>query len=187
MLRSLSAVLMILLAAPACAGSRSSGGFHGAGSHRGFPLGGFASFHRRGGRARVFLGNYSYGCGWNCGVGFISDGYYNSYGGGRSYGNEHNYAARYPASISSGLTGGYVPDPVAADLPPLIIPTNCWVRRAAYDPSGAYFGQVLMNLCRPSNRVTVTSLKTQVNTPVSGASGAQPPSMDHSASPQLSH
>ena len=35
--------------------------------------------------------------------------------------------------ISNGLRGAYVPDPVGADIPPLIIPTNCWVRRAAYD------------------------------------------------------
>ena len=89
------------------------------------------------------------------------------------------------ASISNGLTGGYVPDPVGADIPPLIIPTNCWVRRAAYDPSGAYFGQVLVNLCRPSDSVTVTGLKARPKTPDTGAGTAQPPPVYRSGSPQL--
>src|SRR5580692_9690842 len=56
--RSLPALLMILLAGPAYAGSRFGGGFHG-----GFHGGG----HRSGGRARVFFGAYGYGCGYNCG------------------------------------------------------------------------------------------------------------------------
>ena len=77
-------------------------------------------------------------------------------------------------SISNGLTGVYVPDPVGADIPPLIIPTNCWVRRAAHDPSGAYFGQVLVNLCRPSGSVTVTGLKARAKTPETGTGSAQP-------------
>ena len=72
------------------------------------------------------------------------------------------------ASISNGLTGGYVPDPVGADIPPLIIPTNCWVRRAAYDPSGAYFGHVLVNLCRPPDSATVTGLKARPKMPGPG-------------------
>jgi hypothetical protein len=52
----------------------------------------------------------------------------------------------------------------------LIIPKNCWVRRAAYDPSGAYFGQVLVNLCRPSENVTLTGLKARSQTPGPGTS-----------------
>jgi hypothetical protein len=102
-------------------------------------------------------GGYDYGYGG--GYGYGGYGYSNGYGGG--YGN----GAGNAASISNGLTGGYVPDPVGADIPPLIIPTNCWVRRAAYDPSGAYFGQVLVNLCRPSDSVTVTGLKARAFRP----------------------
>src|SRR5271170_7010349 len=51
MLRSGLALLMILLAAPACAGSRFGGGFHGGGFHGGgfhgggFHAGGFHGFH----------------------------------------------------------------------------------------------------------------------------------------------
>ena len=178
---------MILLAAPACAGSRFGGAFHG---------GGFPAFHRSGGRARGFFGGYV--CGYNCGLGFDSGGYdygngngygygygygygngyfngygyfngkgyFNGYGNGNGYG--YGNGAGNAVSISNGLTGGYVPDPVGADIPPLIIPTNCWVRRAAYDPSGAYFGQVLVNLCRPSDSVTVTGLKARTRTPDTG-------------------
>jgi hypothetical protein len=142
---------MILLAAPACAGSRFGGGFHG-------------------GRARGFFGGYV--CVDNCGLGFDSGGYDYGYGGASGYGGGYGYGygngAGNTASISNGLTGGYVPDPVGADIPPLIIPTNCWVRRPAYDPSGAYFGQVLVNLCRPSDSVTVTWLKARSNTPGPG-------------------
>jgi hypothetical protein len=152
--RSLLALLMILLAAPACAGSRFGGGFHGGGFHRGF--------HGIGGRARGFFGGYICGLGfYGAGCGY---GYGNGYGNGYGYGN----GAGNAVSISNGLTGGYVPDPVGADIPPLIIPTNCWVRRAAYDPSGAYFGQVLVNLCRPSDSVTVTGLKARPKTPGPG-------------------
>ena len=162
---STMALGMILLAAPACAGSRFGGGFHGGGFHRGF----------HGGRARGFFGGYV--CVYNCGFGFDSRELrlwlwqrlwlrrrlsLNGYGYG--YGN----GAGNAASISNGLTGGYVPDPVGADIPPLIIPTNCWVRRAAYDPSGAYFGQVLVNLCRPSDSVTVTGLKARPKMPGPG-------------------
>jgi hypothetical protein len=50
----------------------------------------------------------------------------------------------------------------------MIFPTNCWVRRAAYDPSGAYFGQVLVDLCRSSDSVTVTGLKARAKTPGTG-------------------
>jgi hypothetical protein len=188
---------MILLAAPACAGSRFSGGFHGARLHGG----GFPAFHRSGGRARGFFGGYGYVCGYNCGSGFLSGGYDygygnsygygngngNGYGYGYGYGNNYGYGggAGNAASISNGLTGVYVPDPVGADIPPMIIPTNCWVRRAAYDPSGAYFGQVLVDLCRPSDRVTVTGLKARAKMPDTGAETAQPPPAYRSGSPQL--
>ena len=47
---STMALGMILLASPACAGSRSGTGFHG----------GFPAFHRSGGRARGFFGGYAY-------------------------------------------------------------------------------------------------------------------------------
>ena len=166
---------MILLTAPACAGSRF-GGFHGAG---------FPAFHPGGGLVLGFFGGYF--CGYNCGLGFYNPGYgyFNGYGYGNGYryfnghgyfngygnGNGYGYgsAAGNAASISNGLTSGYVPDPVGADIPPLIIPTNCWVRRAAYDPSGAYFGQVLVNLCRPSDSVTVTGLKAREKPPAPGS------------------
>jgi hypothetical protein len=118
MLRSLLALLMILLAAPACAGSRFGGGF--------------PAFHHGGGRARGFFGGYV--CGYNCGLGFNSGGYGYGYGYGyfnghgyfNGYGNGYGYGngAGNGVSISNGLTGGYVPDPVGADIPPLIIPTR---------------------------------------------------------------
>jgi hypothetical protein len=154
---------MIVLAAPAYAGSRLGGGFHG------FHAGGFPAFHRSGGRARGFFGGYAYGygCGYNCGFGFNSGGYDYGNGYGSGYGGAGN-----DVRISNGLNGGYVPDPVGADIPPLIIPTNCWVRRAAYDPSGAYFGQVLVDLCRPSDSVTLTGLKARSKTP--GPATGQP-------------
>ena len=195
--RSLLALLMILLAAPACAGSRF-GGFHG---------GGFPTFHPSGGLVLGFFGGYV--CVYNCGLGFDSGGYdygygygggngygYGGgngygYGGGNGYGygggNGYGYGngAGNAASISNGLTGGYVPDPVGADIPPLIIATNCWVRRATYDPSGAYFGHVLVNVCRPSDRVTVTGLKARAKMPDTGAETAHPPPAYRSGSPLL--
>jgi hypothetical protein len=177
MLRSLLALLMILLAAPACAGSRFGGGFHGTGFHRG----GFPAFLRGGGRARGFFGGYV--CGYNCGLGFDSGGYDYGYGGyGGGYGNGYGGHAGNTGSSSNSFTGGYVPDPVGADIPPMIIPTNCWVRRAAYDPSGAYSGQVLVDLCRPSDSVTPTGLKAPTKTPDTGA-GLAPP-VHRSGSPQ---
>jgi hypothetical protein len=177
---------LILLAAPACAGSRFGGGFHGSGFHHGF----------HGGRALGFFGGY--GCLYNCGLGFDSGGYdygygngYGGYGyGGYSYGGGYRYGYGYgngagnAASISNGLSGSYVPDPVGADIPPMIIPTNCWVRRAAYDPSGAYFGQVLVNLCRPSDTVTVTGLKPRPTMPDTGPGTAQPAPVNRSDAPQ---
>ena len=172
---------MILLAAPAYAGSRFGEGFHG---------GRFPAAHRSGGRVLGFLGGYL--CGFNCSFGFYNpgygyfNGYFNGYGdgSGNGYFNGYGYfngngyfngygngnGAGNAVSISNGLTGGYVPGPVGADIPPLIIPKNCWVRRAAYDPSGAYFGQVLVNLCRPSDSVTVTGLKARSQTPGVGTS-----------------
>ena len=198
MLRSLLALLLILLAAPACAGSRF-GGFHG---------GRFPAFHPSGGLVLGFFGGYF--CGYNCGLGFYNPGYdyFNDYGYlygsgyGNSYFNGYGYFNRYgyfnghgngygygsgagnAASISNGLTGGYVPAPVGADISPLIIPKNCWVRRAAYDPSGANFGQVLVNLCRPSDSVTVTGLKARPKAPDTGIGTGQPAPLDRSGAPQ---
>src|SRR5258708_29708480 len=130
--------------------------------------GGFPTFHHRGGHARRFFGGYV--CGYDCGWDFDSAGYGYGYGGydtgysgsyDNSYRNGYGYGygggARNDVSISNGLTGGYVPDPVGADIPPLIIPTNCWVRRAAYDPSGAYFAPVLVTLFRSPDRLTLTT------------------------------
>jgi hypothetical protein len=194
MLRSLLALLMILLAAPACAGSRFGGGFHGGGFHGA----GFPAFHHRGGRVLGFFGGYL--CGYNCGLGFHNPGYgyfngygygyFNGYGYGyfNGYGNGNGYGygngAGNAVSISNGLTGGYVPDPVGADIPPLIIPPNCWVRRADYDPSSAYFGRVLVNVCRPSDTVIATDLKARAKTPDT-PTGTQPPPVYRSPSPQL--
>src|SRR3984885_11137472 len=191
MLRSLLALLMILLAAPACAGSRFGGGFHG---------GGLPAFHRSSGRVLGFFGGYNcglgfynpalwlwlcngYGYGYGYGYGdsngyfngygyFNGHGYFNGYGNGNGNGYGYGNGAGNAVSISNGLTGGYVPDPVGADIPRMIIPTNCWVRRPAYDPSGAYFGQVLVNLCHPSDSVSVAGLKAGAKT--SGTETGQP-------------
>jgi hypothetical protein len=192
---SLLALLMILLAAPACAGSRSGGGFRG---------GGFPAFHPGGGRVLGFFGGYL--CGYNCGLGLYGagyddgydydydygNGYFNGYGYFNGQGYLNGYGNGYgfsngganAASISNGLTGGYVPDPVGADIPALIIPKNCWVRRTAYDPSGAYFGQVLVNLCRPLDRVTVTGLRARPKMPDTGPGTTQPPPVDRSDAPK---
>ena len=175
MLRSLFASLMILLAAPACAGkSRVVNGFHSGGFHGG----GVRVFHHRRHNHRFFFGGYL--CGYNCGWGFDSEGY--DYGDGDGYDNAYSYGHGYPngyadgyrggtgnaVSSSNGPVGGYVPDPVGADIPPMIIPTNCWVRRAAYDPSGAYFGKVLINLCRTPERVMATGSRALAKTPETG-------------------
>ena len=205
MLRSLLALLMILLAAPACAGSRLSG----------FHRGGFPAFHPSGGLVLGFFGSYF--CGYNCGLGFYNPaygyaygylygsgygnsylngygyfnryGYFNGYGNGDRYGYGNGYGygsgSGNAASISNGLTGGYAPDPVGADIPPLIIPKNCWVRRPAYDPSGANFGQVLVNLCRLSDSVTVTGLRARPKMPGTGPWTAQPRPVYRPGSPQL--
>jgi hypothetical protein len=198
MFRSLLALLMMVVVVPANADGRLVGGFHDAGFHHGgLPHhGGFPTFHHRGGHARRLFGGYvcGYDCGWDfdsAGYGYGYGGYDDSYGGSyrNSYSNGYSYGggARNDVSISNGLTGGYVPDPVGADIPPLIIPTNCWVRRAAYDPSGAYFGQVLVNLCRSSDRVTVTSLKARAKMPEPATVPAEPPPVDQSSSPHLPH
>ena len=195
---------MILLAAPACAGSRFGGGFHGGRFHgTGFP-----AFHRSSGLVLGFFGGYF--CGYNCGLGFYNPaygyaygygylygsgygnsyfngyGYFNRYGYFNGYGNGYGYGsgAGNAVSISNGLTGGYVPDPVGADIPPLIIPKNCWVRRPAYDPSGANFGQVLVNLCRPSDSVTVSGLRARPKMPDTGPGTAQPPPVYRSDAPK---
>jgi hypothetical protein len=135
---------------------------------------GVSAFHRSGGRARGLFGGYGYG--YNCGLGFDCGVYDSGYGGGGGAGND--------VRISNGLSGGYVPDPVGADIPPLIIPTNCWVRRAAYDPSGAHVGQVLIDLCRPSDSVTVTGLKARAKAPDTGTGTGQPAPLYRSGAPQ---
>jgi hypothetical protein len=172
-LRFRTAFLMILVAAPAYAEGRFGGGFHGGGFHGGGFHGGFSAFHRGGGRARRFFVGYGYNCsfGFDCGRYDYDDGS----GSGYSYSNG---GTRNAVSGDSGFSGGYVPNPVGAEIPPLIIPTNCWVRRAAYDPSGAYFGQVLVDLCRPSNSVTVSPLKARATTPDTGTGNGQP-AIDH--------
>ena len=65
---SLLALAMILLAAPACAGSRLSG----------FHRGGFPAFHPSGGLVLGFFGSYF--CGYNCGLGFYNPAYGYAYG-----------------------------------------------------------------------------------------------------------
>ena len=185
-----TALGIILFAAPACAGSRFGGGFHG------FRGGGFPVFHHPAAVASSVSLAVTFG--YNCGLGFYNPGYgycfngdgygngyfngygyfngkgyFNGYGNGNGYG--YSNGAGNAVSISNGLTGGYVPDPVGADIPRMIIPTNCWVRRPAYDPSGAYFGQVLVNLCRPSDSVIATDLKARPKTPDTGAETQPPP------------
>jgi hypothetical protein len=130
MSRALLALLIIQLAAPIEAG-RPFGGFHGPASHHGFPV-----FHHRGSRARrFFFGGYicGYDCGWDDSGGYdYGYGYDDNYAGssGNGYRNGFGGGAGNAVSVSNGLPGGYVPDPVGADIPPLIIPHNCWVRRA---------------------------------------------------------
>jgi hypothetical protein len=198
---------MILLAAPAYAGSRFGGGFHsggfhgggfhsggfhggfrgGGGFHRGFRGGagfhggGVSAFHRSGGRAHGFFVGYGYGynCGgFGCGV-YDGNGYAGVYDG-------NGYTGVYDGNGNSGggFSGGYVPDPVGAEIPPVIFPTNCWVRRAAYDPSGAYIGRALIDLCHPSDNVTVTGLKARAKTPETGTGTSLPAPLYRSGAPQ---
>jgi hypothetical protein len=192
MLRSLFASVIILLAAPACAGSRLVDGFHSGGLHGG----GFRMFHHRRHTHRFLFGGYL--CGYNCGWGFDSEVYDYGDGNGNGYGNAYSYGHGYSngyadgyrggagnaVSGSNGPVGGYVPDPVGADIPPMIFPTNCWVRRAAYDPSGAYFGKVLINLCRTPDRVRATNLRTPVKTPETGTGTVQPTQLSNSTFPR---
>ncbi len=110
MLRFLLALLMILLAAPACAGSRFGGGLHSGGFHGG----GFLTFHRTA-VASVFL--WRLRLRYSCGSGFVSGGYDYGYGYGNDY-DSGSGGAGYAVRSSSGLTGSYVPDPVGADIPP---------------------------------------------------------------------
>ena len=187
MLSSRLALLMILLAAPAYAGSRF-GGFHGGGFHGGgFHGARVFAFHRSRARILGFIGGYGYGydCGYGYGYGYNCGGYDYGYDSGYGYGYCY-YRAGAGNAVSSGAgsTGGYVPDPVGADIPRVVFPTNCWVRRAAYDPSGAYFGQVLVNLCRPSDSVTVTGLKARPKAPDTGIGTGQPAPLDRSGAPQ---
>jgi hypothetical protein len=182
MLRSGLALLMILLAAPAYAGS-GSGGFHGGGFHGGgFHSARVFAFHRSRARILGFIGGYGYGYDCGYGYGYNCGGY--DYGYGNGYGSDYGGGAGNPVSSGAGSTGGYVPDPVGADIPRVVFPTNCWVRRAAYDPSGAYFGQVLVDLCRPSDSVTVTGLKARAKTPDPGIGTGQPAPLDRSGAPQ---
>ena len=185
MLRSRLALLMILLAAPASAGSRFGGGFQGGGGGfqggGGFHGAGVSAFHRSGRRARGFFGGYGYG--YDCGFGFDCGAY--DYGAGYGYGYGAGYGgggARNAVSSGGGSIGGYVPDPVGAEIPPMIFPTNCWVRRPA--PSGAHVGQVLINLCRPSDSVTVTGLNARAKAPDTGAGTGRPAPLYRSGAPQ---
>ena len=128
------------------------------------------------------FGGY-YGYGYNCGFGFGCGGY--DYGYGYGYGGGAGNAVGSGGGFSGGgFGGGYVPDPVGADIPPVIFPTNCWVRRAAYDPSGAYFGQVLVDLCHSSNNVTVSGLKARAKTPEAGTGTGRPAPVYRPGAPQ---
>jgi hypothetical protein len=189
MLRSRLALLMILLTAPAYAGSRFGDGFHGSGFRGGgaFHGAGVSAFHRSGRRIRGFIGGYGY---FDCGYGYDCGGY--DYGYGNGYGYGYGYGGGYGSgggagnavSSGGGSIGGYVPDPVGAEIPPMIFPTNCWVRRAASDPSGAPVGQVLVNLCRPSDSVTVTGLNARAKAPDTGTGTGQPAPLYRSGAPQ---
>ena len=108
------------------------------------------------------------GVGYGLGLGYGYGGVYTSgYGYGGGEGNV--------VTNAEGYIGGYVPDPVGADIPPVIFPTSCWVRRAAYDPSGAYAGHVLVDLCHPSNSVTLTRRDAPAQTPNSKGTGGPAP------------
>jgi hypothetical protein len=106
-------------------------------------------------RAQSFANNLvgaGVGCG-DCGVGGI--GGFGPVGAdlGPVGGAEGNMVAS-----TEGYSGGYAPDPVGSEIAPLEIGGNCWVRRPGYQPSGAYLGPVLVNMCRSStNRVTVSA------------------------------
>jgi hypothetical protein len=195
MLRSALAFLMILLAAPASyAGSRPGGGFHGGFHGGGFHSGGHngggglhggavSAFRPNDGRVRGFRGGFGLGYGYNCGLTFDCGVYHSGYG--YNYGNGLGGGPGNVASNSEGYSGGYVPDPEGADIPPVNFPTSCWVRRAGYDPSGAYVGPILINLCRPSDSVTVTRRDARAQTPPNRGKGTgQPAPANRPGAPQ---
>jgi hypothetical protein len=102
MLRSLFASLMILLAVPACAGSRLGDRFHSGGFHGG----GFRVFHHRRHAHRFFFGGYL--CGFNCGWGFDNEvyDYGDGDGNGYRYGNAYSYGHGYSDGYANGYRGG---------------------------------------------------------------------------------
>jgi hypothetical protein len=57
----------------------------------------------------------------------------------------------------------------------VIFPTSCWVRRAGYDASGASVGQVLINLCRPSESVIVDRVSARARPPNTGSGAPRSP------------
>ena len=175
MFRSVLALLMIALAAPACAGSRFGGGSHGGFQGGGSQGGGSRDdgvrddgSHRGVRRARDLFIVYG-----NCGFGFDCGVYDPGYGYGGGAGNAVTSGGGYDSGDYGG--GGYVPDPVGAEIPPVIFPTSCWVRRAGYDSSGASVGQVLINLCRPSDSVTLTRVSARARPPNTGSGAPQSP------------
>jgi hypothetical protein len=182
MFRSVLALLMIALAAPACAGSRFGGGSHGGFQGGGSQGGGSRDdgvrddgSHRGVRRARDLFIVYG-----NCGFGFDCGVYDPGYGYGGGAGNAVTSSGGYDSGGYGGIGGGYsgggyVPDPVGAEIPPVIFPTSCWVRRAGYDSSGASVGQVLINLCRPSDSVTLTRVSARARPPNTGSGAPQSP------------
>jgi len=182
MFRSVLALLMIALAAPACAGSRFGGGSHGGFQGGGSQGGGSRDdgvrddgSHRGVRRARDLFIVYG-----NCGFGFDCGVYDPGYGYGGGAGNAVTSGGGYDSGGYGGIGGGYggggyVPDPVGAEIPPVIFPTSCWVRRAGYDSSGASVGQVLINLCRPSDSVTLTRVSARARPPNTGSGAPQSP------------
>ena len=172
----------VFTAAAFTAAAFTAAAFTAAVSRRGFHGARVSAFHRSGGRIRVFIGGYGYGCGY--GYGYDCGVHDYGYGYGSGYGSDYGGGAGNAVSSRGGSSGGYVPDPVGAEIPPVIFPTNCWVRRAAYDPSGAYFGQVLVDLCRPSDSVTVTGLKARAKAPDTGIGTDQPAPLYRSGAPQ---
>jgi hypothetical protein len=170
------------------------GAFHDGG---GFHGGAAAFAFRRGVATGLGLaGVYGYGYGYNCGFGFDCGVYGPGFGAGLGLGYGAGLGYGYGAgagnavtgssdlSTGSGYSGGYVPDPEGADIPPTIFPTPCWVRRNGYDPSGAYVGQVLIDLCRPSDSVTVTRADARAKPPNAGKGTGQPAPADRSGPPQ---
>ena len=189
MLRSGLTLLMILLAAPAWAGNHFGGGSHGGGFHGGgIPGGGFLggvvygghlhddgfTFHRNVRRSRDLLVVYGYG--YNCGFGFDCGVYDSGYGYGYGGGGAGNaVSGGLSGSGGSSSSGGYAPDPVGAEIPTVSFPSSCWVRRAGYDPAGASVGQVLIDLCHPSDNLTVTRVDARARPPNTGSGAPDRP------------